>query len=72
MYGRVAVTHDACMPSAAAAPTTARRLVLVPATPRRPAGSSAAPRRYRLARVAPEPREPARAERFGHLKRSYD
>lgn len=55
-----------------AAPTTARRLVLVPTTSRRSAASDATPRRYRLARIAPETREPARPERFAHLKRAHD
>jgi len=57
--------------AAAASASAARRLVLVPATPRRePAGAPL--RRYRLARLAVEGREAARAERFSHLKRTYD
>jgi hypothetical protein len=53
-------------------PTPARRLVLVPAppAPSRPAGSPV--RRYRIARVRLEDRHVTRAERFSHLKRSYD
>ncbi len=56
------------MTSPAAAP---RRLVLVPASPRAERGDAAV-RRYRLARLRLEGREVARAERFDHLKRSYD
>ena len=59
------------MPSAAA--TSARRLVLVPAA----ASSRERPptpgvRRFRLAQLRLEGRDVSRAERFGHLKRSYD
>ena len=48
-----------------------RRLILVPASPRADRGDAAV-RRYRLARLRLEGREVARAERFGHLKRTYD
>ncbi|HYM57406.1 MAG TPA: hypothetical protein VES79_05530 [Solirubrobacteraceae bacterium] len=53
-------------------PSPARRLVLVPASPApsRPAGQAV--RRYRIARVRLEDRDVTRAERFEHLKRSYD
>jgi hypothetical protein len=50
---------------------TARRLVLVPASPRADRGDAAV-RRYRLARLRLEGREVARAERFDHVKRTYD
>ena len=56
-------------PSTAAAPT--RRLVLVPASPRGARGDAAV-RRYRIARLRLEGREVSRAERFDHVKRSYD
>jgi hypothetical protein len=46
-----------------------RRLVLVPAAPRR---DDAAVRRFRLARLRLEGREVARAGRFDHVRRSYD
>ena len=46
----------------------ARRLVLVPAS-----GRGEGPvRRYRLARLRLEPRETRGAQRFEHLKRTYD
>ena len=51
------------------AATPVRRLVLVPAEPRR---SDAAVRRYRLARLRLEDREVGRAERFEHCRRCYD
>jgi hypothetical protein len=60
------------MPSSHAA-ATARRLVLVPAaaSPReRPPAPGV--RRFRLAQLRLEGRDVARAERFTHLKRSYD
>jgi hypothetical protein len=57
------------MTSSTAAAT--RRLVLVPASTRTERGDAAV-RRYRLARLRLEGREVARAERFGHLKRTYD
>jgi hypothetical protein len=53
--------------------TSLRRLVLVPAatSPRdRPLSPSV--RRFRLAQLRLEGREMPRAERFAHLKRSYD
>jgi hypothetical protein len=53
----------------AAATVTTRRLVLVAAEPRR---SDAVVRRFRLARLRLEGREVARAERFDHVRRSYD
>ena len=53
------------------AAATTRRLVLVPATPRAERGDAAV-RRYRLARLRLEGREVARAERFDHVKRTYD
>jgi hypothetical protein len=61
-----------CDMSQAAAPTAVRRIVLVPA--RRSSGAQGREqlRRYRLARVALDGREATRAERFSHLKRSYD
>ena len=52
-------------------PAAARRLILVPASPRAERGDAAV-RRYRLARLRLEGREVARAERFDHLKRTYD
>ena len=54
-----------------AAPPATRRLVLVPAAPRAERGDAAV-RRYRLARLRLEGREVARAERFDHVKRTYD
>jgi hypothetical protein len=53
-------------------PSPARRLVLIPASPApsRPTGPPV--RRYRIARVRLEDRDVTRAERFAHLKRSYD
>ena len=54
-------------------PSTARRLILVPATssPReRPPAPGV--RRFRLAQLRLEGREVPRTERFTHLKRSYD
>jgi hypothetical protein len=55
------------MPSTAAA----RRLVLVPASPReRPPTPGV--RRFRLAQLRLEGRDVSRGERFSHLKRSYD
>ncbi len=45
-----------------------RRLALVATDGR----SDATVRRYRLARLRLEDREVARAERFAHLKRTYD
>jgi hypothetical protein len=56
------------MPSSTAA--ASRRLVLVPASPREQRGDAV--RRYRLARLRLEGREVARAERFSHLKRTFD
>jgi hypothetical protein len=52
-----------------AASAPARRLVLVPAEPRR---NDATLRRYRLARLRLEGRDVPRAERFEHCRRSYD
>jgi len=57
--------------TAADLPRFARRLVLVPASPRADRGDAAV-RRYRLARLRLEGREVARSERFDHLKRTYD
>jgi hypothetical protein len=48
-----------------------RRLVLVPASPRAERAQPAV-RRYRLARLRLEGREVARAQRFDHVKRTYD
>jgi hypothetical protein len=48
-----------------------RRLILVPASPRRDSGESTV-RRYRLARLRLEGREVDRARRFDHVKRTYD
>jgi hypothetical protein len=59
----------AMTPSTAAAPT--RRLILVPASPRADRGDAAV-RRYRFARLRLEGRDVARAERFDHVKRTYD
>jgi hypothetical protein len=50
---------------------TTRRLVLVPAPPRAGRGAVAI-RRYRFARLRLEGREVPAAERFDHVKRSYD
>jgi len=53
--------------------TSARRLILVPATSTARAKSpSPGVRRFRLAQLRLEGREVARSERFTHLKRSYD
>jgi hypothetical protein len=57
------------MTSPALAP--ARRLVLVPAEPRSGRGAANL-RRYRLARLRLEGRSVPAAERFAHVKRSYD
>ncbi len=57
------------MTSSTAAAT--RRLILIPASPRADRGDAAV-RRYRLARLRLEGREVARAQRFDHLKRTYD
>jgi hypothetical protein len=57
------------MTSSSAAAT--RRLVLVPAAPRADRGDAAV-RRFRLARLRLEGREVAHAERFDHVKRTYD
>ena len=54
-------------------PSTARRLVLVPAatSPRdRPVSPSV--RRFRLAQLRLEGRDVPRSERFSHLKRAHD
>ncbi len=54
-------------------PSTARRLVLVPAatSPRdRPVSPSV--RRFRLAQLRLEGRDVPRSERFAHLKRTHD
>jgi hypothetical protein len=59
----------AMISSTAAAAT--HRLILIPASPRADRGDAAV-RRYRLARLRLEGREVARAQRFDHLKRSYD
>jgi hypothetical protein len=48
-----------------------RRLVLVPAAPRTDRGSATV-RRYRFARLRLEGRDVPHAERFDHVKRSYD
>jgi len=55
-------------PSTAAA---TRRLILVQASPRADRGDATV-RRYRIARLRLEGREVSRAERFDHVKRSYD
>ncbi len=57
------------MTSSALAP--AHRLVLVPADPRSGRGEASV-RRYRLARLRLEGRDVPAAERFAHVKRSYD
>jgi len=59
----------AMTPSTAAAAT--RRLILVPASPRADRGDATV-RRYRIARLRLEGREVSHAERFDHVKRSYD
>jgi len=53
--------------------TSARRLILVPAaaSPRQKAPSPGV-RRFRLAQLRLEGRDVPRADRFTHLKRSYD
>ena len=53
--------------------STARRLILVPATasPREKTPSPGV-RRFRLAQLRLEGRDVSRSERFTHLKRSYD
>ncbi len=53
--------------------TTARRLILVPATSAaRAKAPSPGVRRFRLAQLRLEGRDVSRSERFTHLKRSYD
>jgi len=59
----------AMIPASAAAAT--RRLILVPASPRADRGDATV-RRYRFARLRLEGRDVARAERFDHVKRTYD
>ena len=51
--------------------TSARRLILVPASARQKTPTPGV-RRFRLAQLRLEGREVARSERFTHLKRSYD
>jgi hypothetical protein len=51
--------------------TATRRLILVPASPRADRGDATI-RRYRIARLRLEGRDVSRAERFDHVKRSYD
>jgi hypothetical protein len=58
------------MTSSTAAAAT-RRLVLVPASPRAGRGSPAV-RRFRIARLRLEARDVPGAQRFDHVKRSYD
>jgi hypothetical protein len=54
-------------------PSTARRLILVPAaTSPRERPPAPGVRRFRLAQLRVEGREVPRSERFTHLKRSYD
>jgi hypothetical protein len=58
---------------AMASSSAARRLVLIPASPpTRPTKSDAVLKRYRLARVSLEGRDPARDARFAHLRASHD
>jgi len=49
-----------------------RRLILLPAAPSRSGRGDAMVRRYRIARLRLEGRDVSRAERFEHVKRSYD
>jgi hypothetical protein len=67
--GRRDADHALMTPSTAAAAT--RRLILVPASPHADRGDATV-RRYRIARLRLEGREVSRAERFDHVKRSYD
>jgi hypothetical protein len=54
-------------------PSTARRLVLVPAaTSPRDRPLSPGVRRFRLAQLRLEGRDVPRSERFAHLKRTHD
>ena len=53
-------------------PAATRRLILVPASPARSGRGDAMVRRYRIARLRLEGRDVSRAERFDHVKRSYD
>ena len=50
--------------------STATKLVLIPDP--RPAATSRGLRRYRLARLAVNPKRGPRDESFEHLKRCYD
>ena len=58
------------MTSSSSAATS--RLILVPAAPSRSGRGDAMVRRYRIARLRLEGRDVSRAERFDHVKRSYD
>jgi hypothetical protein len=64
-----AADHAPMSSSTAAAAT--RRLVLVPASPRADQGGPTV-RRFRFARLRLEGRDVPPAERFDHVKRSYD
>jgi hypothetical protein len=69
------MTSSSASASTAGAPI--RRLALVPMNPLTSmkalnGRSDVAVRRYRLARLRLEDREVARAERFAHLRRTYD
>ena len=58
---------------AVTAATHARRVLLVPAAPRKTgSGRETAIKRFRLARLSVEPRDATGPGRFDHLKRSYD
>ena len=50
--------------------SAATKLVLIPDP--RPAATSRGVRRYRIARLAVNPKHGPREEPFGHLKRVYD
>ena len=69
MSNQGSMADDAVMPST----SVARRLILVPAADsRREKSPAPGVRHFRLAQLRLEGRDVSRAERFTHLKRSYD
>ena len=65
------LTENQHRPRASDSPPGARRLVLVPATPRSGREDELV-RRYRMARLRVEPRHTRGQERFAHLKQFHD
>jgi hypothetical protein len=65
------LTENRHRPPASTSPPGARRLVLVPASPRSGRDDELV-RRYRMARLRLEPRELRGEERFAHLKQFHD